>query len=89
MSKKIFVVLFFLIVLAQVVVVNSLIVKGRETQELLAEKKLLQSRLLELENEAARASSLESIRGQAEKLGMKPGKLQYLPPVPVALAPQQ
>ena len=89
MTKKIFVITFFIILLAQAILVNSLASKGRETQQLLSEKEQLESQLLELENEIAKASSLEEIRVQARKMGMKPGKLQYLPPAPVALAPKQ
>lgn len=88
MTRKIFAGLLFLIILAQVILSNSLVSGGRRMEELTREKERLSSQLLELENQIAQASSLTAIREKAEKLGMKPGKLQYLPPQPVALAPE-
>ncbi|NIT04323.1 hypothetical protein GTO10_05390 [Candidatus Saccharibacteria bacterium] len=85
MTRKIFAVLFFLSVAAQVVVANSLVSKGRRMDELVLERKRLESQLLDLENKIAQASSLSAIKEKAESLGMKPGSLQYLPPAPVAL----
>ncbi len=83
--KKIFAVLFFATIVAQVVLTNSLVTKGRRMDELAVEKEVLQSRLLELDNQIAQASSLSSIREKAKEMGMRPGKLKYLPPQPVAL----
>lgn len=83
--RKIFAVLFFATIVAQVLVTNSLVTKGKIMDGLSVEKKVLHSRLLELENQIAQASSLTAIRDKAEELGMKPGKLKYLPPQPVAL----
>jgi len=87
MIKKILAGLFFLIVLAQVVLANSLVSKGSETRSLLEGRELLRSEILALDNQIARASSLGVIRKKAEKMGMGPARLQFLPPPPVALAP--
>lgn len=89
MTKEIFAILFFLIIVAQVVLANSMVSKGRQMKDLSRQKEELQSELLQLENRIAQASSLAVIRAQAEKLGMKRGKLHFLPPQPVAFAPKR
>lgn len=87
MVKKVFVGLFFLTVLANIVLANSLVSRGKEMEKLLTQRNQLRSELSDLENQLARTSSLVVIKEQAEKLGMSVGQLQFLPPQPVALAP--
>ncbi len=89
MTGKIFIGSTIVLVFVMVFLNNSLASKGREVDELMEQRKALESQLLELDNRIAQASSLGIIREEAEKLGMVPGKLQFLPPAPVALAPQQ
>lgn len=89
MTKKIFIGIAGITFLAMVFLNNSLASKGRELDELFEQKRILESQLLELDNQIAQASSLSVIREEATKLGMVPGKLHFLPPAPVALVPQQ
>lgn len=85
--KKILLGLIVILLIAQVILANSMAAAGKEMKELLAEKERLASELAELENQISAASSLDVIRAQARKMGMQPAPLKYLPPAPVALAP--
>lgn len=89
MSGKIFIGITVVMFLSMIFFNNSLASRGRELDGLMEQKRILESQLLELDNQIAEASSLGVIRKEAAKLGMVPGKLHFLPPVPVALAPQR
>lgn len=88
MIKKIFVGFFLILILAQVVLANSLVSQGKEMEKLMRQRNEIRSQLSNLENQIAQVSSLSVIKDQAQKLGMAPGQLHFLPPVPVALAPE-
>lgn len=85
MIKKIFAGLFFLTILANIALANSSVSKGREMEKLSAQRDSLRSELLGLDNKLAEAASISMIKGKARNLGMGPGRLQILPPAPVAL----
>jgi Tfp pilus assembly protein PilO len=89
MIGKILIALILLLIGANVFLNNSVVNKGQELESLRNEKGSLESRLRELENQIAQASSLNTIRQEALRMGMVVGKLYFLPPVPVALAPQR
>jgi hypothetical protein len=77
----------FILIVAQVVLANSLVSKGREINRLISERERLRAEVVSLENNVARASSLTAIRQEAEGLGMVPGSIEFLPPPPIAAAP--
>lgn len=77
----------FALIVAQVILANSLVAKGREINRLIAEREQLRAEVVSLENEIAQASSLAAIRQEAEKLGMGPGSIEFLPPPPLAATP--
>jgi len=81
--------ILLLLIGANVFLNNSVVNKGRDLEGLRVEKVSLESRLRELENEISQASSINTIREEALHMGMVVGKLYFLPPVPVALAPQR
>ncbi|GEM_PF-6283509 len=89
MIGKIFAGIAAITFLGMIFLNNSLASRGRELNELMEQKRVLKSQLLELENQIDQASSLTVIREEAAKLGLVPGKLHFLPPSPVALAPQR
>ena len=89
MIGKILTALILLLVGANVFLNNSVVNKGRELEGLRVEKVSLESQLRELENEISQASSISTIRAEALQMGTVVGKLYFLPPVPVALAPQR
>ena len=89
MTGKILSAIIFLLIVANFFLNNSFVAKGRELEELRIRKGTLESQLRELENQIAQASSLNTIRQEALRMGMVAGKLYFLPPVPVALAPQR
>ena len=89
MTGKIFIGATVILFLAMVFLNNSLASKGREVNELMEQKRILESQLKEIDNQIDQASSLGVIREEAAKLGMVPGELHFLPPAPVALAPQR
>lgn len=78
--------IFFVLVVVQVVLANSLVTRGRGINQLSAEREQLQAEISSLENEVAQASSLTTIRRKAEELGMELGKIEFLPPPPLASA---
>ncbi len=84
--RRWFWVLFAFIVI-QVILANSLVSRGREINELVAERDRLRAGVVLLENEIARASSLTAVRQGAETLGLKPGTVEFLPPPPLAAVP--
>jgi len=86
--KKVLLGLTVILLIAQVILANSMAAAGKEMKGLLAEKERLTFQLAELENRINVASSLEVIRVQAREMGMKSAPLKYLPPAPVALVPQ-
>lgn len=88
MIGKILSILIFLLVVLNFFLNNSVVDKGRKLKDLQAQKRTLESQLRELENQIAQASSTNTIREEALKMGMVVGKLYPLPPVPVALAPR-
>jgi len=79
--------IFFVLVVIQVVLANSLVTRGRGINQLSAERERLQAEINSLENEVAQTSSLTTIRQKAEELGMGPGKVKFLPPPPLASVP--
>lgn len=81
------VVLLFTLLVTQVVLANSLVTKGQEINQLTADREQLRAEVVSLENEAAQVSSLAVIRREAKKLGMRPGKVEFLPPPSLATAP--
>ncbi len=89
MTGKIFIGITVGMFLLMIFLNNSLASRGRELESLIEQKRVLESQLLELDNQIAEASSLSVIRKEAAKLGMVPGKLHFLPPAPVALSPQR
>jgi regulatory protein YycI of two-component signal transduction system YycFG len=88
MIGKIISAFIFLLIVANVFLTNSVVNKGRELKDLQVQKGSLESQLRELENQIAQASSLNTVREEALRMGMVAGKLYLLPPVPVALAPK-
>jgi len=86
--KKILLGLIATLFIVQVILANSLASGGKQMKELLAEKERLNFQLADLENQINVASSLDVIRVEAGKMGMKTAPLKYLPPAPVALVPQ-
>ena len=89
MLGKILTALILLLVGANVFLNNSVVNKGKELEGLRVERVSLESQLRELENEISQASSINTIRAEALHMGMVVGKRYFLPPVPVALAPQR
>jgi len=81
------VLLLFTLLVIQVVLANSLVTKGREINQFTAEREQLRAAIVSLENEVAQVSSLVVIRRKAKKLGMRPGKVEFLPPPSLASAP--
>ncbi len=80
--------MFVALGIANVFLNNSVVAKGKELEGLRVQKADLELQLREIENQIAQASSLNTIRESAIKMGMVAGKLYFLPPVPVALAPR-
>lgn len=78
--------IFFVLVVIQVVLANSLVTRGRGINQLSAERERLQAEISSLENEVAQTSSLTTIRQKAKELGMGPGEIKFLPPPPLASA---
>lgn len=79
--------IFFVLVVIQVVLANSLVTRGRGINQLSAERERFQAEISSLENEVAQTSSLTTIRQKAEEVGMGPGEIKFLPPPPLASAP--
>lgn len=77
----------FALLVIQVVLANSMVTRGREISKLTAERGKLLEEISTLENAVAQAASLAVIRQKAEELGMGPGKIEFLPPPPLASAP--
>jgi peptidoglycan hydrolase CwlO-like protein len=88
MISKILTALIFLLVVANVFLNNSVVNKGRKLKDLQVQRGVLESQLRELENQIAQASSLNTVREEALRMGMVTGKLYLLRPAPVALAPK-
>lgn len=88
MIGKIIIASIILFAVVNVFANNSLVAKGKELESLQAQKANLELQLREIENQIAKASSLNTIREGALKMGMIAGELYFLPPVPVALAPR-
>lgn len=85
--RKFIIAILFTLIVAQVILANSLVTGGSEINQLSTEREQLQAEITSLENEAAQASSLAVIRQRAGELGMKPGRIEFLPPLPLASAP--
>lgn len=77
----------FALLVIQVVLANSMVTRGREIKRLTAERGKLLEEISTLENAVAQAASLAIIRQKAEELEMGPGKIEFLPPPPLAAAP--
>lgn len=86
-TPKWVVILIFILLIIQVALANSLVTKGKEINQLSVEREKLRAEIVSLENKVAQASSLSSIRQRARKLGMKMGKVEFLPPPSLASAP--
>lgn len=86
-TPKWVVVLLFTLLVIQVILANSLVTRGREVNQLTAEREQLRAAIVSLENEVAQVSSLAVIHRKARKLGMRPGKVEFLPPPSLASAP--
>lgn len=82
--RKLVIVVFFVLLVIQVALANSLVSRGREINELSDKREEFLADIVTLENELARASSLAAIREGAEELGMRPGKIEFLKPPPLA-----
>lgn len=85
--RKFIIWIFLVLLVIQAVLVNSLVTRGREINQLNTEREQLRAKIGSLENEIARASSLAIIRRKAEELEMGPGKVKFLPPPPLASSP--
>lgn len=85
--RKFIIGIFLVIVVIQVFLANSLVTRGREINQLSAEREQLRAEITSLENGVAQASSLATIQRKARELGMGPGKVEFLPPPPLASAP--
>jgi hypothetical protein len=77
----------FALVVIQVALANSMVTRGRGIGKLTAEREKLRGEITALENTVAQAASLVVIRQEAAELGMGPGKIEFLPPPPLASAP--
>ena len=88
MTGKIILALIVLLAVVNVFTYNSMVSKGKELESLRVQKADLELQLKEIDNSIAQSSSLNTIREKALKMGMVAGKLYFLPPVPVALAPR-
>lgn len=82
--RKFIIGMLLVLFVIQAVLANSLVTRGREINQLSAEREQLQAEISSLENEVAQASSLTTIRRKAEELGMELGKIEFLPPPPLA-----
>lgn len=85
--KKFIIVVSLVLIVVQVVLANSLVARGKEIRQLTKEREQLREEISTFENEVAQASSLTTIRRRARELGMEPGKIEFLPPPPLAAAP--
>ena len=82
--RKLIIGVFFVLLIVQVALSNSLVSRGREINELSSGREELLGDIVMLENELARTSSLATIREGAKELGMRPGKIEFLKPPPLA-----
>ena len=88
MKKVLLALIPLLLIVSPVILNSSLLPEGKKKKELNLEKERLISELSNLNNEIDKAGALSTVQKEAEKLGMKPGKIQRLSAPPVALAPQ-
>ncbi len=79
--------LTFILIVVQVILANSLVTKGKEINQLNTQRKKIQAEIVSLENRVSQVSSLAIIRQKARQMGMKPGKVEFLPPPSIASAP--
>lgn len=77
----------FALLVIQVVLANSMVTRGREIKKLTLEREKLRGEIIALENAVAQSASLAVIRQKAGELGMEPGRIEFLPPPPLAAVP--